>query len=901
MRGWVTAAFLSFFVVATALSQCNYQLQFSGEYRASILDISIDNNDLWAASGYGVQLYDRSVDPPRLVGSIGIPGITRVVRASNGVAYAGGTSGIAVVQHNGKSLQLVRMLPAGAINDLALQPTALFAATPTGIVEFDLVQRLSPVRTNATFPTTSTAVNSIAILGTNLYAVDGDSSVEVFSISVPQSPQKLSSIGTSLAIPSTISAAGSRLYVSDGQRTEIFAASSGAFSSAGVLPYGATSLADLGSNVIASAGNDRRVRIFDVSVPGNYVDLFEDELPPTAGNVNRVAAIDTAGGRLYVAAGDGGLATYDISHFTQPYPVRGYPSAAASSVVILPSAIYLGNATSGLQELKRSPSGAITVGRAWSPGSTEIVQDGTSDGFLLTSSGPTLKFWTVAAGPTLLSSATMRAAVRTAFLAGSTALALLVDGSLWTVDLSQTSPAPVRVAASLNSLAQVARSGSRTAATEITSKGTTLVHQWNGDVNAPPFDAEIDGVATSLATNGTATAVFTFRGITVLSGITQTVLPKSNTAIIQALDMTADRVFALTNTGVVRIWSLATGQLEKEVAVPGGAVALDAAQDSSVVAVATSSGLTLVNYGVSTSQPSLVARAATSTFYKKATASANRLYLFDGTRVDVYELASSAAPRWLSSIAAAGVVDIAASDTMLFTLTSNDIINEYSIAGALLRSAPLNEGNDVTPLSIRVVGGAPWVSFSRGCTTTGCEKRTDVLDPQSLVRTATLTGGIIDVTTNGNRAYAIFDLPVETRVYDISDSLHPAPLVSRATDVNAVAVAYNSGTVYLLADKAYGYSESSLTRTGEQLSTIAPATNSDLVIDNGCATIAGRSAVAETYSLPQWTASAGLATPGTIRTLALSGGRLVILTDYSIEIWSRVALGSASKRRTVVP
>ena len=99
----------------------------------------------------------------------------------------------------------------------------------------------------------------------------------------------------------------------------------------------------------------------------------------------------------------------------------------------------------------------------------------------------------------------------------------------------------------------------------------------------------------------------------------------------------------------------------------------------------------------------------------------------------------------------------------------------------------------------------------------------------------------------------------------------------------------------------YGYSESSLTRTIEQLAAFSPAATADLVIDAGCATIAGRSPSAETYVVPQWSAAAGIAVPGSIRTLALAGGRLVILTDYSIEIWSRTMATKSPKRHAVAP
>src|SRR6266540_3928412 len=88
----------AFCFLPSALSQCDYRFQYSGAYRASIFDVWIDNNDLWAATGYGAALYDRSVDPPRLTAAAGIAGLTRVVRGASGIAYAAGTNGITVVR-----------------------------------------------------------------------------------------------------------------------------------------------------------------------------------------------------------------------------------------------------------------------------------------------------------------------------------------------------------------------------------------------------------------------------------------------------------------------------------------------------------------------------------------------------------------------------------------------------------------------------------------------------------------------------------------------------------------------------------------------------------------------------------------------------------------------------------
>ena len=89
MLGRVAVAVSLLFLPVVAFPQCNLTQVASVPFRASYLDIAIDGNDLWAATSYGVSLYDRSVDPPALIVSLPLPGVTRVVRAANGVAYAG--------------------------------------------------------------------------------------------------------------------------------------------------------------------------------------------------------------------------------------------------------------------------------------------------------------------------------------------------------------------------------------------------------------------------------------------------------------------------------------------------------------------------------------------------------------------------------------------------------------------------------------------------------------------------------------------------------------------------------------------------------------------------------------------------------------------------------------------
>src|SRR5881275_3058467 len=145
MLGRVVVAVSLLLIPAVAFPQCNLTQVASVPFRASYLDIAIDGNDLWAATSYGVSLYDRSIDPPALIASLPLPGITRTVRAANGIAYAGSGSTLFIVRKNGRALQLVRGIDAGAIiNDLLLTSLDLYVATSNGLSQYDLLDPANP-------------------------------------------------------------------------------------------------------------------------------------------------------------------------------------------------------------------------------------------------------------------------------------------------------------------------------------------------------------------------------------------------------------------------------------------------------------------------------------------------------------------------------------------------------------------------------------------------------------------------------------------------------------------------------------------------------------------------------------------------------------------------------------
>src|SRR5437764_12686743 len=306
MRG-CAAVLLVLFLGSPLSAQCNSSLVYSGPFRASYLDLAIDGIDLWAATGYGVQLFDRSVDPPALVTSISLPGITRVVRAVNGTAYAGSGSSVYVIQKSGKVLSIAGSYDAGAtVNDLVVTPALYaFIATANGLRAVDLLNLNMPF---VPMLTTGANVTSLAADSTlsKLYVADGDSSIEIFNIVVPGSPQHSGTI-SSLPRVTAVTLTPTRLYASDGISTDVIINDS----KAATIGKGTLTLATLTGDVVFAAGNDRHVRATDWATVATPVELFGTDIVPSGGTINRIGAMRIAGGRLYIAAGDAGLLTFD--------------------------------------------------------------------------------------------------------------------------------------------------------------------------------------------------------------------------------------------------------------------------------------------------------------------------------------------------------------------------------------------------------------------------------------------------------------------------------------------------------------------------------------------------------------------------------------------------------------
>jgi hypothetical protein len=874
---------------ASLLAQCNFTSVASDQFRSSVLDLAVDGNDLWAATSYGIALYDRNLTPPRLMTSVAIPGTTRLVRVSNGLGYVGSGSALVIVRKNGRALQVVRSIDVGApINDLVLTTLSLYIATRNGIAQYDLVDPTNPLKTSATFQTSQRGVLSLALMDPLLFAADGDASVEVFNITTTQRTGSVDVPPSAIAVHTN----DNRLYVSSPIKTAIFQGQTNIGEIAGSM----TSFARISGEAAFIGSTDRTLRGVDLTLPGTPIDIFREELPPTSGTMNRVFALATAPGRLYVGAGDIGLLTYDISGFSDPFPMRGYSLPNVSSIVSLGDRFYVGR-TNGVTEVSRT----LVQGRSWDGGRSDIAHDADNN-LLLTSSGSSMTLWSLSGQvPAATGMANFRAAVRNAVLIGTTAYAVLADRTLWSTNLSQFSAAPQPIALTGIRPLSIARSASSIAISDTRDDGTTLVAYFaTPDFSGAPKTVSVPGLATTGVTlsNGIA-AVQTFRGISLIdfSSGTAAVLPQSNTEIARQLFLTGPTLLQLTDS-TLKVWNTQAQSVSGEITLPSTPLAIHVAPQSRMADIATSSGVVTVALDRIAAMPSLKPASNGNAYYKKVAASSSRMYLFDQRGIDIY----SSAMRYTGSIRAQGVIDVAASESGVFTLSSNLTVSAYSPEGYAPLTASISEGADAQALGITTVNGAVWVSIVRGCSTGGCEKKTIVFDLR-LNQTASMSGGVLDVVTSAGRAYAITDLPAEVRIINVADPLHPAVINSRAAEAAPVSIAYSNGTLYVLGNTLAAYSETSLTKIGDILgaySSDGTVTYPDqrVRIDGNCAVVTGRSFGPTLYSVgPQWSAQSSPSSPSAARAIAIKPGTMYILTDHSLEIWSTSPQPKPARRR----
>jgi hypothetical protein len=891
MRGRVKAvlSLLLLSLSGSLFADCSWTPQYSAELRTTALDVAVDGSYVWLATGYGVQLLEND----RVVDSLAIPGNTRVVRPNGaGLAYVGSGSRVHIVRRDGNTLQLVRSIPARAtVNDIVIAGH-LFVATTNGIDHFDLVDPTNPFKTNVSLATSSPNVTSLAVGRNTLYAADGDTSVEMFSIAVPSIPQGTGALD-SLPRSAYVHFANDWVFVSDafGQNTDVFSGSARFVR----MPFGSASFNANGQTYFV-AGPDRTLRAIDMTSTVRIAERFETLLPPTDGTDNAIHAIARNGNTLYVAAGDLGLVKLDATSFAKPFTLVSYAGAPVSSVRAAGDKAWFANVAGTITEQRIVPAGVdLTNLRTWEAGVGAVIRDSRDNG-LLTTNGAQATLWAlVSATPTAAATFTFADTIVDAVASDAFLVALLANNTVWYTPSAQTTPTKLPITEAL----LLARAGSAVVIAEVqVETGKTVLHHYrNGDFAQPAQKFTIAGAAIgSIALDATRAAIFTFNGINVVDLATGNVrvIADSARTIPKELAFAGDDLLVLEARNLLVYDDART--LVRELDLPADADAFDIAGNVAVIASTEGPAAALIHGSV----PSIDA-PFTSTYATKIAASGQHVYLFDKEGVDIYSTAMGEAPRYVTTARATGLIDLAANDTTLFTLAGNGVLTAWSPAGTIIGQASIRDGSDSQPLALHTVANAVWLSLSSGCTTGNCQRKTYVLDPRSLTVTTTLTGAVRDVVVSGNRAYALFDTPNELRVIDVADALHPAQVVAVARPSTATSLAREPGTVHVLGDKLYSFSDTTLTFTGDRFAAVTTTDPAQQIrIEGGCAIVTGRSESPQLFTLPSWNAHGSQRdVPSAMREVAMQPGRLFLLTGHSLEIWTSTASQPMPRRRSV--
>lgn len=872
MRGRVAAVLLSFLLVSSLGADCNFSPRYSGQFRATVYDVAIDGDFVWTATGYGVQLMQATANGPELLDAVALPGSSRVIAPNgNGLAYAGSGDNLVVLRRTGAQFDVVRSIKApGTVNDIVITATHLFVATSAGIAHYDLIDPANPGRTSAILTTSRANVTSLAAAGATLYAADGDATVEVFNITIPSLPQRTGAIDALPRAAAVHATTDGFLFISDnlGQNSDIFSGNA----RVARVAYGATSFASTNLGAFFVAGNDRTLRAIELGDPSRPAELYERQLTPTAGTNNSIFDLARSGSTLYVAAGDIGLLTFDVSSLAPPFPLLSYGGGATTSALIVdgssPKAYF--SHGSGLTET------SLELATLRSSSMLGIIHDSRGSDLLL-SNGPNVSLFSFSG--TAFETA-FRADVRQAVILGNNVVALLADQSVWTVPATAGS-APQQVDLGGAKIAYLARSATAYAVAELREEGTTVLHYGTRKFT-------VEGVATGgLALNATHAAFFTFRGINLvdLSTGAVTVLSGSTNVLPKQLQFAGTDLLVLGDRSLT-VWNTAARTLTRTHTLPANAVSMHAAAQR--VAIATDEGMLTLRYLAS--QPDLVAEPAVNRYYTKAVTGRDRLYLFGSDGVDAYST-TGVAPQFLAAVNEPGLIDVAATRDRFFTLGGDGTVTAYSQAAVPVATTLVTIGNDSRPDAIFTAGNAVWVTVSVGCQSGSCAKTTVVLDPATLTRGGSFAGGVLDVTVSGTRAFALLDLPREIVSFDIANPLFPTASARIAAPQSAKSIAVAGNTIHVLGDKDYTYS-TSLVAGAEQ--SLGPITSTQQIEAAGdCAIAIGHGDNPRLLG-----ATNTIDGPSTPRSLAVQDDRVFVLTEHSIEVWTGAAPPQTNRRRS---
>lgn len=890
-------------------TSCTGPRIYSGAFRASVLDVSLDGQRLWAATSYGVTLYDASIDPPAPLGSLALPGATTRVRAVNGNAFVGSGSRLYVLRENGGEPSVIGSVEVGGtINDLLLVSNYLYAATSTGVVQIDTIVPGTPAVT-ARLATTSGRALSVTRFESTLFAADGDATVEMFSIQVPAFPQRLATF-TGLPQSTSVRVAGLNLLVSDGQQTQMFTVGNPPVKIGSPINVASNALFSYEGAVAFVAGQSRTLRAVDFSSTPAVV--FSADLPISRGSINRIEAITGRAGRIYAAAGDMGLATFDVSNFHAPYPQRAVALGSFTSLGRTSNGVVVSRDSGGLTFYSVAANSDLPLsGPTWEPGKTWMVHDSVET-TVVASSGRTLSVWNLAGGTAALTStATFPENVVDAVLVGTRIYAITENASsrtVWQGDIATNPFVPAKVSAGVTLPYFISRSGSAVGIVEITEEGKTIISYWStGDLSATPQRVEVEGAATSglaLSAAGRA-AVATFLGISIVQFPAGTVTVIPNVPPGRDLAFDGERLLFATDTRLL--------QFETATATQSGVWSLPATASRLQVGPATGNlmyaltdeGIVSVRPASVGNVPALVAAPVSNRYYRDLAVGGGHLVLADGAKLDVFLTRVNGAPSFAGSVELPfAPVAIAADAESVFALSANGRVVAYGYGGVEKRAATFDEGADASFQNMRLVAGALHVTILRGCSVGACEKKTLVLDPGSLAQTAVYAGGLVDAVVDGSTAWVLVDSPNELRRLNVSDPLHPSTSASQSLALTnpaqlpiALGRSAATGLVYVLGAKLTAYDEGSLVLKGEMLEAFVEDPSGRvgyldqrLSVAGSCVVVSGRAFSPQVATLINPTtvsAFTSLQVPAAGKRMVVQDGVTYVLTDYSLEVYSQ--------------
>lgn len=775
-------------VDSAATEHLPWPVTWSSPHRHTALDLAVDGSDVWTATGWGVVLQTAVAEAAPVAGtSVAVPGRTASVAARGGIAWAGSGAALYTIRPTADGLVIENVLPLnGTVSDLVLHGDYLFAGTSAGLLQIDLLNPLRPIVAR-TLPASAGGVISLAAGSNRLFAVDGDVSVDVYNISVPSLPQRVSEIN---AFPrnAAVSVAANHVLISDGRQTRIFTISEPA-SFVGTLATPVEAATSLGGTLVAAASG-RDVRVWDLANPASAALLWSSSLPVTAGTVNRSSAVAFVGGTLIVAAGDAGQPSWALGRIETPYRTMAWRSAPISHLLVAGDSLITSHPAGGMHSWRRT-SGGLQHRGAFEEDAPQAVAD-TEAGRFVAFSGATLTLWDHSTFPhQRVGSAQLDAPVRAAVLRNSRAFVLLTNGTGVTVDFT-VSPAAVQPwDPGVPSPYGLAAAGDRMAVIGLEGNESLVRVQAFG---GPQQQAvRIAGSATAGFAIDAAgrVAALTFAGLHLIDVSANTARIIPDVTPVDDLGIVDEEIALLRGDAIeVRRWS--DGAAVRQIALPASFSVSAPIPGTRQIALGGETMIGLVQIDDAGSAPSLLSGVWSNRFVRDVYVEESWIYVRDARRMTRYRLspAGSLVPvAWFDL--PAGIVDVVIASGWPVLLDNAGEVTKLDWRGLPVDRVALPQSADFVPLNLEVAGGAVYASYRRGCTSGACEERTDVIDPSSMDVTASLQGGVVAATSNGNTAFLITQLPRELVRLDISDPLHPVVVGHGALESDHVSLAWD--------------------------------------------------------------------------------------------------------------